>query len=516
MFRLLSFDISRKTSPTNDETKDITSAEIIEIFGQTYNWLDGRHYSAAELEQYRFIGDIELDRILELNSSNDGVSGGFSNTIQACAEIYHREEKILQNNESNHCLSGLSSEDLAMYEFYKHYHDYIPNWVDWDQIQRGIDVFILYSPAAGQALYYLSLVPGFSIPKIAKVLQQTKYLVPPSTSTQVQNRLMDTGGFISNVFLPSEGSELSASSIRPGQKAWTMALQVRTLHAKIRRAIQTNKQIQWNSEEYGIPINQEDMAATLLAFSVNVLIGIEFVAGKSISDDEQRDYIALWRYLGWLLGIESNESESTITEVFSNKTCSGLTPLDPCGSRDNGKYNDDSIIHANATLESIVTHLMQPDKYSGEVARHLLTIGRNSTIGQASTEKIPYLYRSYMCRRFVGDPLANALQLPRPNYTIKSLVAYALTTFVLLLLRIYSLLTMQSSWFRTKAYARHLALILKFDRMWSTSHGKRMDKAAHDAMKNTHLSHGSNGGSSSCPFALVMPPKPTDCHSKLE
>ena len=505
--------MSLRASTTRDETLN-SSADTIEVFGQICNWLDGRHYSAEELEQYRFVGDIEMDRILELSSIddaiNDEVSGNFSNTVQACAAIYHGEEKRLQNNESN-CSSALSSGDLAMYEFYKHYHDYVPEWVDWDQIQRGINVFILYIPAAGQALYYLSLVPGFSIPKIAKVLQQTRYLVPPSTSIQVQNRLMDTGGFIANVLIPSEGSELSASSLRPGRKAWTMALQVRTLHAKVRRAIMRNERIQWNTKEYGVPINQEDMAATLLAFSVNVLIGIQFVAGKAISEDEQRDYIALWRYLGWLLGIESKENDFTKREAFSHTICSGLTPLDPCGSHINSKYNDDSIVHANATLESIIVHLMQPDEYSGDVARHLLTVGQAST-GRTSF----YLYRSYMCRRFVGDPLADALKLPRPNYAIKSMLAYALTTFVLILMRIYSLLTMHSSWFRANAYRRHLALMLKLNRVWSTKHGKRMDKAAHDAMENTHLSLGGKGKTSSCPFALVMPPKPTDGHCKIE
>jgi len=45
------------------------------------------------------------------------------------------------------------------------------------------------------------------------------------------------------------------------------------------------------------------MAATLLAFTVNALSGVELIAGRPISKQEQLDYIALWRYIGWLLGV---------------------------------------------------------------------------------------------------------------------------------------------------------------------------------------------------------------------
>jgi len=515
--RYFSFNVAQVSRPTTAklETRNKSSDTTIELFGQQVDWLDGRHYSAEELDQYRLVGDIEMDRILELTgiSSNDELSDNFSNTIRACAEIYHKEEKrrrqktVFDDNEP----SALAIEDLAMYEFYKHYHDHLPEWVDWDQLQRGIDVFILYSPVAGQALFYLSLVPGFSIPNIAKVLEQTRYLVPPSTPKQVRNRLMDTGGFISTALVPSEESGLSASSLRPGGTAWITALQVRTLHAKVRRSILTKKGIQWNTKEYGVPINQEDMSATLLAFSVNVLIGIQFVAGEDVSVDSQRDYIALWRYLGWLLGIESKEDDSTFRDIFSNKTCSGLPPLDPCGFRINGKSDDDSIVHAHATLESIIVHLMHPNEYSGEVARHLLTMGQTQT----ESFTLAYLYRSFMCRRFIGNELADALKLPTPNYSIKSCFAYALTYFILVLMRIYSLLTMHSNWFRAKAYKRHLSLVWKFYQMWTSNHGKRMNKAAHEAMNVTRLDDDC-AQPSCCPFALIMPSKSKDNYLKIE
>ena len=41
----------------------------------------------------------------------------------------------------------------------------------------------------------------------------------------------------------------------------------------------------WKPELWGVPVNQEDMMATLLAFSYNVLVGSEMVLGRPLSDE---------------------------------------------------------------------------------------------------------------------------------------------------------------------------------------------------------------------------------------
>lgn len=561
--------------------------EIKYKFGHVVHWMDGLHYTEQELEPYRFVGDAELDRILDteellglegVSKGRHDVSGRFFNTIQACAKVYH-EEMAWQNEESTHkekqkcCLTNnhLNKKQLAMFNFYRHYHDLIPEWVDWDQIQRGMDVFILYSPAAGQALFYLSLVPGFSIPKIAKVLQQTRYLVPPSTPQQVTNRLMDTGGFLASFLVGSAANQnpewSSSTALRPGEKGWTMALQVRLLHAKVRRSILQNRRKEWDVNQYGVPINQEDMAATLLAFSVNVLVGIEFVAGRPLPLSAQRDYLALWRYVGWLLGVDSvvDKKQDLLQRVRNGGHDDGgthdersggpnhvLFPLDPCGPKqcqfptygqnqnDNGY---DPIVHAHASLESFILHLMHPDDTSKEIAHHLLRIGRQSsqhnlskrtttntttsssyTATSTSPEEnyFAFLYRSCMCRRYVGDELADALGLVHPNTHdgVKVMTANLLSWVVLMILRVYTVLTMKSQWFQRFAYTRHLHLLSKFEAMWRRNHGERMVQVErevngsvvmeetvapndqyHDQKNNLH-----GNKESFCPFGMVMPP----------
>lgn len=518
MLQYLTFNTNHCGSDAfdNDETRRKYSRRVVR-YGQEVDWLEDRHYTVDTLEKYRLIGDHEMDQILNLSSGKISISGAFSNTVDACEKIYHEQKK------NGKQMDNISNEDLAMLQFYEHYHDRIPPWVDFQQIQRGIDVFITYAPVAGQALFYLSLVPGFSIPKIAKVLEQTRYLVPPSTPEQVRNRLMDTGGFISNTMLPGNDG-LSAASLRPGSKGWKMALQVRVLHAKVRRSILRNKRISWDTNKYGVPINQEDMAATLLAFSVNVLMGIRFISGRELSLNEQKDYLALWRYIGWLLGVECDENGADLA-ISSLKTDCNPLPMDPCGTRMYSRKGDDSVIHARACLESIILHLMQPDESSSRTAMHLLSIGGSRLENHASQnskgtgDSIMLLYRLYMCRRFIGTPLADALKLPKPNYHLKSILAYTLTTFILVIFRIYTLLTMSSRWFRNKAYARHLRLTEGFVKVWGENNSQRMqEKADQDINKTQSLSSRKNiKKATPCPFSLVMPPTPEKriTHSKI-
>ena len=86
------------------------------------------------------------------------------------------------------------------------------------------------------------------------------------------------------------------------------------------------------------------LQATLLAFSYNVLVGIELVAGSPLPAAEQEDYLALWRYIGWLLGVDGR--------------------LDPCRN----------VPRAKAMLESVIMHLLEPDEHSVAVAQHLLQV----------------------------------------------------------------------------------------------------------------------------------------------
>ena len=502
MKNIFTFDFaSVGGSSIYDNDKNLNYKEITK-FGKVVYWLDGRHYDSNELEKYRKVGDFEIDNLLELiichhfqNKEHDVTtlpSFRFFDVIDACTKVY----RASQGNDLT-CRVKRNDMEKAMINFYDHYYNDIPDWVDWDQLQRGIDVFITYTPVMGLSLYYLSLVPGFSIPKIAQVLKHTQYLAPPSTNKQVQRRLLDTGGFIMSCMvknIPENDNSkyvdndrwLSAASLRPGGIGWQMALRVRVLHAKVRRNLLSRDD--WNKEKFGIPINQEDMAATLLAFSVNALSGVEFAANQSLSKEDQLDYLALWRYIGWLLGVSLH--------------------IDPCGpGQNNNIFPSDPVIHSRAMLESIIIHLMHPDELSSIISNHLLRVGRSEANPNTDSttyhknESFGYLYRSFMCRTMIGNELANALTIPSLSvHSFRHIRAYLLAKTVMLAFRVYTLLTMYIPWFRYFVYKLHMRMIDKSFSSWSKENGTRISKMSRDAMtKNENDSY-----SKSCPFSYVM------------
>ncbi|KAH8076573.1 DUF2236-containing protein [Aureococcus anophagefferens] len=186
----------------------------------------------------------------------------------------------------------------------------------------------------------------------AEVLFSTGYLA--SSPRLVMRRLLDTGLFLFDVCL--DGPE----SLRPGGRGFECCLEVRALHASVRARLAARG---WDAGAYGVPVNQEDMVVTLLAFSYNVLVGVEFLKGSRVSEEEEGDYLHLWRYLGHLLGVRDEHN--------------------PCAS----------YAAAKATLESIVVHILEPDADSKKLARAMLAApsGGDAT-GYA------FLTRAELCR----------------------------------------------------------------------------------------------------------------------
>jgi len=339
---------------------------------------------------------------------------------------------------------------------------------------------------------------------------------------------------------------------------------VRILHAKVRRSLLLRgrsgaENDAWDVDENGVPINQEDMAATLLAFSVNVLLGIEISAGRPLDAHDQRDYLALWRYLGWLLGVDTPEGRGGcggssnppggVDADGGRRRRRRLAPIDPCGPRrlggaagdavppsggrsgrdptddddeddddvdrpDNDDNDDDDdvdrpdndpVIHSYATLESMVLHLLHPDATSRYLVNHLLGLGRSSVV-----------FRSEVCRKFLGDPLSDELGIARSRASwsgwrwasLRDISSHLWVKFLLyvflVVLRGYTLLTMTCPWFRRRAIAWHGSLEGRFLRVWDKSHEGRVTEASSKRKGSTSKS--TNTKSSHCPFAMIMDP----------
>lgn len=91
-------------------------------------------------------------------------------------------------------------------------------------------------------------------------------------------------------------------------------LHVRFIHGLVRRSLKANPK--WDAGTWGMPISQIDMSATNLAFGLVFLLGLRAM-GKFPTPHESRAVMHLWKYAGWLMGVEErwlvdNESDGLV------------------------------------------------------------------------------------------------------------------------------------------------------------------------------------------------------------
>jgi hypothetical protein len=179
----------------------------------------------------------------------------------------------------------------------------VPPWVDWAQIERGQDVFYRYGGPALTGLTYQSLLGGMGAARVVETLARTG-----GFSTKVaRRRLFETTQHILQC-------TKSLESLQPGGAGHASSIRVRLLHAAVRTRITklaNQRPSYYNLEEWGIPVNDLDQMATIGTFCAT-LIWISFPRqGIFLRQREKEDYVALWRYIGYILGTPTDYFETT-------------------------------------------------------------------------------------------------------------------------------------------------------------------------------------------------------------
>lgn len=134
----------------------------------------------------------------------------------------------------------------------------------------------------------LSLPYCYAASNGAEVLIKSKRILDDP-----EKRLLETAEFVFDV--------MHRKAFHSKSRGLVSILKVRLMHAAARwYARQAGN---WNTEIFGEPVNQEDMAGTNLAFSLIVVRGLKKL-GKSVSADESLSYILYWNQVGAMLGID--------------------------------------------------------------------------------------------------------------------------------------------------------------------------------------------------------------------
>lgn len=165
----------------------------------------------------------------------------------------------------------------------------VPEWVDWDRVDRGAAVFQSLGTNANDVLLNLSLIGGYRFGGPTDLLVLTGALKGDGTL----RRLAETQKWAVEATRPG--------GLRPGAEGWRLTVHVRLMHALVNEVF-TGR---WDSDRFGLPINQTDQAGTLGLFDATVIIGCRAL-GVPLGRRERADLMHLWRYVGWLLGVDAD------------------------------------------------------------------------------------------------------------------------------------------------------------------------------------------------------------------
>lgn len=161
-----------------------------------------------------------------------------------------------------------------------------PKWFDEKRIIKGQELFEQY------AVSIMSLLGMMALPYCYAACPGNKALyLTEKMRNSPGKRLAETGEFTLGV--------MRKGSHAKGKTGFAHINKTRMIHAIARFHLQKEN---WDSH-WGVPINQEDMAGTNLAFSYVILAGLQ-QSGILLSPREKDDYIFLWKYVGRQLGID--------------------------------------------------------------------------------------------------------------------------------------------------------------------------------------------------------------------
>jgi hypothetical protein len=177
-------------------------------------------------------------------------------------------------------------------------NDELPAWADFKKIKIAQEVFKENGPEIALILNYKALPLCYACKNGAKVLATTGRLTSVGNDTsKMMRRLLETSQMVINV--------MTEGGLSPKGKGIITVKKVRLYHAAIRFFLlnSNSNNYKWDTQHYGLPINQEEMAGTLMAFSALVLNGLTQL-GIELTKEQKDAYMHCWNIVGHYIGLE--------------------------------------------------------------------------------------------------------------------------------------------------------------------------------------------------------------------
>jgi hypothetical protein len=191
--------------------------------------------------------------------------------------------------------------------------DPVPIWAEPAKLRLGADTMLRAWPVGSWSLAGFALAGGYLAGATVKPLVMTGAL-----SRMAYRRLAETTKFVLDV--------ATSPGLLRDSEGFKTTVRVRIMHAQVRAALLGSGK--WKTDEWGAPINQQDMLATVLQFSVAYALGVEAL-GLVLTDRERDALMHLWRYVGYVMGVRQELLPLTFVEARSVYRLVAMTQAGP-------------------------------------------------------------------------------------------------------------------------------------------------------------------------------------------
>ncbi|WP_354698021.1 oxygenase MpaB family protein [Paraconexibacter sp. AEG42_29] len=169
--------------------------------------------------------------------------------------------------------------------------DDVPDWVDYDQLERGAIAYWRGGAFAPMAISYAVIGAGFSMYSSTRPVLFSGRLNDPK---EAGPRMVESFRWVVAAHTPG-------AMVRDGE-GFCLTARVRMIHAAVRHVLSHSEH--WDWPAWGVPINSLDQMNTQAGQFGACFVDSLRMAGIKISDREEEDIFALTRYIGWVIGVE--------------------------------------------------------------------------------------------------------------------------------------------------------------------------------------------------------------------
>lgn len=243
-----------------------------------------------------------------------------------------------------------------------------PDWQDFSAFVPGIRMFHRNSRVVLVGFVGGVLVEGFAT-NISK-----SFFITGRLRDQGVRRLKQNNRHMLECFLPG-GLGRDGDGLK-------LSVRVRIIHAQIRHLLR--KSGEWDSQAWGVPLSSAHMGYSITAFSARLLRHMKAL-GAVFDEEERASFMAVWRYIGYLMGIPETilyQDEKEALRVFR------------IGGMCEPPISLESIAMANS--------LMASAPYVAGIPEH-----------NARVKLTDYAYK--ISRALIGDSLADQLKYPQAS-----------------------------------------------------------------------------------------------------